>query len=64
MIGREDTGTFLTNHMRAFKPSFAKAETGFKIKRHPMGHGGLANIASHIIDTHYDPSFLALNGIR
>jgi hypothetical protein len=30
MIGREDTGTLSTNHMRAFRPSFSKAETGFK----------------------------------
>jgi hypothetical protein len=31
MIGREDTGTLLTNHMRAFRPSISKAETGFKL---------------------------------
>ena len=30
MIGRQDTGTLSTNHMRAFCPSFSKAETGFK----------------------------------
>jgi hypothetical protein len=29
MIGRENTGTLSTNHMRAFRPSFSKAETGF-----------------------------------
>ena len=28
MIGREDTGTVSTNHMRAFSPVFSKAETG------------------------------------
>jgi hypothetical protein len=30
MIGREDTGTLSTNHMRAFRPSISKANTGFK----------------------------------
>jgi len=30
LIGREGTGTLATNHMRAFRPSFSKAETGFK----------------------------------
>ena len=29
MIGLEDTGTLSTNHMRAFRPSFSKAMTGF-----------------------------------
>ena len=36
MIGREDTGTLLTNHMRAFRPSISKAETGFKNGRPPV----------------------------
>ena len=30
LIGREDTGTLSTNHIRAFRPSFSKAETGFQ----------------------------------
>ena len=29
MIGRQDTGPLSSNHMRAFRPSFSKAETGF-----------------------------------
>jgi len=33
MIGRGDIGTLSTNHMRAFRPSFSKAETGFKATR-------------------------------
>jgi len=30
MIGRDNAGTLSTNHMRAFRPSLSKAETGFK----------------------------------
>jgi hypothetical protein len=30
MIGLKHTGTLSTNHMRAFRPSFSKAETGFQ----------------------------------
>jgi hypothetical protein len=30
MVGQEDTGTLSTNHVRAFRPSFSKAETGFQ----------------------------------
>jgi len=30
LVGREDTGTLSINHMRAFRPSFSKAETEFK----------------------------------
>jgi hypothetical protein len=31
MIGREDTGTLSTNHMRTFRPCISKAETGFTL---------------------------------
>jgi len=30
MIGRERTGILSTNHLRAFRHSISKAETGFK----------------------------------
>jgi hypothetical protein len=30
LVGREDTVTLSTNHMRAFSDWFSKAETGFK----------------------------------
>jgi hypothetical protein len=32
MIGREDTGTLSTHHMRAFRPFFSKAETGCEVR--------------------------------
>ena len=35
MIGRERTGILSTNHMRAFRVAFSKAETGFKSKKLP-----------------------------
>jgi hypothetical protein len=30
MIGQEDTGMLSTNHVRGFRHSFSKVETGFK----------------------------------
>ena len=38
MIGRERTGTFSANHMRAFNHSFSKVETGFKAVKSHTNH--------------------------